>query len=72
MTKFVPNRPTLSRPDRKTVLEASKAVEALAKWIPCDCGCPNKRTVADSESANFLRIAAFIRVELLLDEENQT
>lgn len=68
MAKFTPtDKPMFRYPDRETVLAASSAVEALARWIPCDCGCPNKQTVADKESADFLRIASFIRVELLKD-----
>lgn len=46
-------------------MAASAAVEALARWEFCDCGGPKQRSPADKESVDFLRIAAFLRLELL-------
>ena len=67
MTKFIPNKLTQHtwQPNAETIMAASAAVEALAKWEHCDCGCPNQRSPADAESVDFLRIAAFLRIELL-------
>lgn len=67
MTKFDPNNVKTSAMllNEKTVLAASAAVEALVKWEFCDCGCPQQRSPADTESVIFLRIAAFLRTELL-------
>lgn len=67
MTKFIPNlvTPTMRQPSEETIMAASAAVEALAKWKYCDCGCPNQRSPADSKSVDYLRIAAFLRIELL-------
>lgn len=67
MTKFIPNNLSYTPPkfDNATVLAASAAIESLVKWEYCDCGCPQQRRVADPQSADFLRIAARIRVELL-------
>ena len=67
MTKFDPNNvkiPTWS-PGKETIMAASAAVESLIRWEHCDCGCPQQRSPADRESVDFLRIAAFIRTELL-------
>ena len=67
MAKFDPNKPVISHwaPDQSTVLAAAAAVESLARWQHCDCGCPNQCSPADKESVDFLRIAAMIRVKLL-------
>lgn len=56
-------------PSKQTVMRASNAIEALVKWEFCDCGCPQQRSPASKEDVDLLRIAAFIRVELLDDEE---
>lgn len=67
MTKFNPNSfysPTWN-PSYDTIMAASAAVEGLIKWQPCDCGCPQQRKPANKEGVDLLRIAAFIRVELL-------
>lgn len=67
MTKFNPAAEYLSKwaPSRETIMAASAAIEDLARWEPCDCGCPNQRSPADKESVDFLRIAAFLRIELM-------
>lgn len=56
---------------KSVVMEASNAVEALVEWEPCDCGCPNKRSPKNLKSIDLLRIAAFLRLELL-PQENES
>jgi len=67
MAKFNSNNIEIPKwnPSHDTVMTASAAVENLVKWQYCDCGCPNQRSPAGAQSVDFLRIAAFIRVELL-------
>ena len=67
MTKFNPeySKAPLWFPDKETIMAASAAVEALVKWDFCDCGCPQQRSPASKEDVDMLRIAAYIRVELL-------
>lgn len=67
MTKFDPNAVSISNwnPDVETIMAASAAIESLVRWEFCDCGCPQQRNPADSQSVDFLRIAAFLRIELL-------
>lgn len=67
MTKFDPKNVKIPtwEPDTETIMAASAAVEALVKWEFCDCGCPQQRSPASKEDVDMLRIAAFIRIELL-------
>jgi hypothetical protein len=67
MSKFIPNQQGYNPPkfDKDTVMAASAAIESLVKWEYCDCGCPQQRKASNAEAVDFLRIASFIRVELL-------
>lgn len=67
MTKFDPTAKYSPKwsPTKETIMAASAAVEALVKWEFCDCGCPQQRSPASKEDVDMLRIAAYIRVELL-------
>ena len=49
----------------ESVLRASRILEAAVEWEYCDCGCPQQRSPKSKEDAELLKIAAFIRVELL-------
>ena len=66
MAKFtyISKQATL-RPDENIVLQAAQAVENLVEWEHCDCGCPQQRSPKSRKDVELLRIAAFIRVNLL-------
>lgn len=67
MTKFDPTAKYFPKgsPTKEAILAASAAIEALVKWEFCDCGCSQQRSPASKEDVDMLRIASFIRVELL-------
>lgn len=67
MSTFNSNKPiSKAWPSKDAVLAASKAVEALVEWEFCDCGCPQQRSPASREAVDYLRIASFIRIELMI------
>jgi hypothetical protein len=76
MTKFIYNnvlndeevRKRVRSIDQEAVLAASAAIQQLVTYQHCDCGCPNQRKPASAYDCDLLRIAAFIRVELLTQD----
>ena len=47
-----------------TIYELKDRLMSQVKWEACDCGCPNKRTPADSRSVALIRLVQQLEIAL--------
>ena len=49
---------------KNTIYELKDRLMSQVKWEACDCGCPNKRTPADSRSVSLIRLVQQLEIAI--------